>query len=248
MNGETTSLAMLHERLPPLHLMALAALAAPIFIALAAPPASAQAVRPCGNGPYEQQVGQATSGGAIVPLCIDTTPSPTEPPEESPRGHGSASGYTGDGTVRLPPGWRQSYGLFRNVAVATDANTGRTVYDFIISVGHETQDEAREGLRRQCLARTDLLWPEADCTGDGTLIQMPFVTVVYYPDDPYWGGQRARFEVYSGSRPGPQGAGPAASGGVDYCFQSGIASDRCGQPVRHLVNGKIVAEGRGRRR
>lgn len=51
-------------------------------------------------------------------------------------------------------------------------------------------------------------------------------------------------EVYSGSRPSP-GPGRGASGGRDYCLGSGLAPDRCGHPVRHLVNGEIPADGSG---
>lgn len=209
-------------------------------------PASAQAVQPCGGG-NEQQVGQTTSGGVVVPLCVALPPPPPVAGSAGRPVGWRADYQTGDGTVTLPPGWRPAYGLFRNVAIGTDPATGRTIHDYILSVGHETPDQARQGLQQECLARDDVLWPETDCTGDGTFIQMPFVTVVHYPDDPYWGSQRAQYEVYSGSRPWP-GSSPAPAGGRDYCFGSGLAPDRCGQPVRHVVNGEIPAEGRGSRR
>lgn len=243
---KTSKVGRIRTLSPCLTKVSLGVLAGLIVCAMVPDAAKAQSVRPCGNGPYEQQVGQTTSGGVVVPLCVDTTPPAPNSGGTTPKSR--ADYFTGDGTVSLPRGWRQSYGLFRNVAIATDPTTGNTVYDYIVSVGHQTPDDAREGLRRECLARTDLLWPETDCTGDGTLIQMPFVSVIYYPDDPYWGSQRARFEVYSGSRPGPQGAVPSASGGRDYCFQSGLPAEKCGQPVRHLVNGEIAADAPGRRR
>ena len=212
---------------------------------VSAGPASAQTTFQCSGGPNEEQVGVTMQGPVTVPLCVSR---PAASGASDPRGARSdrARYYTGDGTVSLPPGWRQSYGLFRNVAIGTDPETGGAVYDYIISVGHPSPEHARDGLRAECLARDDVLWPETDCTGDGTFIQMPFVTVVHYPDDPYWGSQRAHYEVYSGSRPWP-GSSPAASGGRDYCFGSGLAPDRCGQPVRHLVNGEIATADSGRR-
>lgn len=238
-----TALRMGAPRSASFALLAVVALG---LFAWAPTPASAQAVRPCGGG-HEQQVGQTTSNGVVVPLCVALPAPPPDAGSAGRRAGSRADHHTGDGTVTLPAGWRPAYGLFRSVEVGTDPATGRPVHDYILSVGHETPDRAREALRRECLARADVSWPETDCTGEGTLIQAPFVTVVHYPDDPYWGSQRARFEVYSGSRPWP-GSSPGPSGGRDYCFGSGLAPDRCGRPVRHVVNGEIPAEGRGRAR
>lgn len=214
---------------------------------MSAGPASAQTTFQCSGGPNEEQVGVTMQGPVTVPLCVSRAAASRA---DVPRGERSdrARYYTGDGMVSLPPGWRQSYGLFRNVAIGTHPETGGVVYDYIISMGHPSPEHARDGLRAECLARSDLLRPETDCTGDGTLIRLPFVSVVYYPDDPYWGSRRGQYEVYSGSRPGPQGASPDGSGGLDYCFQSGLAPDRCGQPHRHLLNGEIATADTGRRR
>lgn len=81
-----------------------------------ASPASAQSPYPCSNSPYERQVGQTTSGGVVVPLCV-ALPQPDPDERSASGGSGSAGpdrsalgGIYIEGPRYGPPrGWRPTY-------------------------------------------------------------------------------------------------------------------------------------------
>lgn len=214
----------------------LSILAGAAVLGLAPAPAQAQNPFPCGGGPNEQQIGVDTNGPVTVPLCI-----------ERPRGQqmGEATEKK-DRSIYMPPpapspprGWKQVYGAWKGFEVGRIADTARYKYDYVISLGHTTRDEALAAVRDLCAARNPIF--AGSC--DGFVIEQPFVQVIQYPETARFGNQAGTYFANSSMVPIPQGAGyvERASGKWDYCSGKIQPEGECARVVAFLTNGEIPA-------
>lgn len=135
-----------------------------------ASPASAQSPYPCSNSPYERQVGQTTSGGVVVPLCVALPP--PDPDEQSASGGNGSTGpdrsalggiYIEGPRYGPPRGWRPTYGGFMSFVVSQDENGDDEVYDMVLTLGHATPEEAAAAATALCVEKALFPEPHSSC-------------------------------------------------------------------------------------
>jgi hypothetical protein len=135
-----------------------------------AKPASAQSPYPCSNSPYERQVGQTTSGGVVVPLCV-ALPQP-DPDDRSASGGNASAGpdrsalggiYIEGPRYGPPRGWRPTYGGFMSFVVSQDENGDNEVYDMVLTLGHATPEEAAAAATALCVEKALFPEPHSSC-------------------------------------------------------------------------------------
>lgn len=136
----------------------------------AAGPASAQSPYPCSNSPYERQVGQTTSGGVVVPLCV-AVPQP-DPDGRSASGEDSSAGadlsalggiYIEGPRYGPPRNWRPTYGGFMSFVASQDENGDNKVYDMVLTLGHATPEEAAAAATALCVGKALFPEPHSSC-------------------------------------------------------------------------------------
>lgn len=212
-----------------------ALLAAVPAITAWAPPAAAQGVFPCGGGPNEQQIGVDQQGPVTVPLCV----------ARSGVGQDGAAPNQADRYVyvprHIPPprGWRKVYGAWKAFETIQDAETGRYQFDYVISLGHATPEEAKAAVREQCRERQPLFASSSSSTCEGFVIQDPYVFVMRYPDGDYFGGQAGSYFVNTSTIPEMDGLVERAPGRWDICSSQIRPEGQCANVVALLENGII---------
>lgn len=194
---------------------------------------AAQGVFQCTGGPNEEQVGVDQQGPVTVPLCV------TRP--------GAGQGGTADSQARanvfvpqhIPPprGWRKTYGAWRAFETSQDPETGRYRFDYVISLGHATPQEAKAAVREQCEERRPLFDSPGTC--EGYLIEYPYVFVARYPDGDYFGGQAGSYFIAYSTVPTIDGLTQRASGQWDICSSEIRPEGQCANVVAFLENGTI---------
>lgn len=198
-------------------------------------PAVAQGVFPCGGGPNEEQIGVDRQGPVTVPLCI----------ERQGREQGNSPGSSEDSYVYIPrhvpppKGWKRVYGAWKGFEIKVDPVTGRYSWDYVISLGHATPEEAKTAARELCLARKPIFAESSPSTCQGFVIDDPYVIVIRYPDVDYFGSQRGSYFVNSSNIPEIEGLVERGPGRWDVCSERLRDEGQCANVVALLENGII---------
>lgn len=202
---------------------------------------TAQTVFPCGGGPKEQQIGMDTNGPAPVAICIER---PTTGQEGEPAGSSGRTVYLPPPGTPPPRGWKQVYGAWNSFEIEAVPGTDRYKFDYVVSLGHATPEEALAAVRDACVARRPLFLESSPSTCDGYVIRNPFVQIIHYPDNGGFGNQAGTYFANTSTMPNPPGMVERATGRWDYCSERIRPEGECAIVVAYLENGEIPVRNR----
>ncbi|MBD3728895.1 MAG: hypothetical protein IE933_04245 [Sphingomonadales bacterium] len=203
-------------------------------------PASASAqigIYPCnGDSATDIMIGMdARPGQAPQPLCkarpqAGQSPSATAGPSVYQPYHHPA-----------PKGWKQVYGAIATFNIDQRGVDGDLLYGYELTLGHASEAEARALVEQRCKLRA--------ISGCSLMIlRQPYVTVVYYPDEPYFGSQRGTYVAWSNSQHYTQGFVERTPGDWEFCGETVRPQGQCAKIVAYVVNGVIPEDKKKRAR
>lgn len=184
-----------------------------------------------------------TNGPVTVPLCISRQPASGSDID----GAEPAYRWVPPPLPKPPRGWKPVFGAWKAFETSRIPGSNGFVYDYVISLGHGTAEEALAAVWEQCMARPRV-YHEQDGTCRGYVIKEPYVTVVQYPYAPALGGQRGTIQVYDTRVPDIDGATTLDNGEMLICSMATTPRNECTRVVATMINGVIPGQGKESKR
>ena len=219
--------------------IAVAVLMAGAALAMMTPSVRAQAgVYPCnGDTEWDMMIGMTSQPGAVPhPLCVARPGQPQQGGQDrkpdtafTPYHH------------PVPKGWKQVYAAFATFNIPERNSEGMLMNGYELVLGHQTEQEARRAVTEACQKRAS-----SSCTVE--TFNLPYVTLVFYPDKPYFGSQRGTYVAWPNSRNQVEGSILNEGGQWYFCGDNPRPIGECGQIIAHVINGQIPDQKKRRNR